>query len=73
MIDNQEQTFSEIMYDRMLWLIQMVERGMFDLSEYEEMFERARSCNYEDKTIGIIQMKSGIHGMNEEIYYDDLS
>lgn len=54
MIDNQEQTFSEIMYDRMLWLIQMVEHGMFDLSEYEDMFENAKACNYEDITIGII-------------------
>ena len=51
--DNKE-PFAEIMYDRLMGLIQMIEHGMFDLSEYEDMFEKARTCNYEDETIGII-------------------
>ena len=29
-------------------------RGLFDLSEYEDMFVKAEECNYEDETIGII-------------------
>lgn len=51
--DNKE-TFSEIMYDRLMGLIQMIEHGVFDLSEYEDMFEKARACKYEDDEIGII-------------------
>ena len=42
------------MYDRLMGLIQMIEHGVFDLSEYEDMFEKAKACNYEDETIGII-------------------
>ena len=53
LISNEEK-FSEVMYDRLLGLIQMIETGMFDLSEYEDMFEKAEECNYEDESIGII-------------------
>lgn len=49
-----KQYFAEIMYDRLMGLIQMIEHGVFDLSEYEDMFEKAKACNYEDETIGII-------------------
>ena len=49
-----KEPFAEIMYDRLMGLIQMIEHGVFDLSEYEDMFEKARVCNYEDETIGII-------------------
>ena len=49
-----KQSFSEIMYDRLMGLICMIEKGMFDLSEYEDMFEKVKSCDYEDETIGII-------------------
>lgn len=52
-LDNKE-PFSEIMYDRLMELIQMIEHGVFDLSEYEDMFEKARACKYEDDEIGII-------------------
>ena len=52
-LDN-NQPFGEIMYDRLMGLIQMIEKGMFDLSEYEEMFIKAEECNYEDESIGII-------------------
>ena len=53
LISNKE-IFSEVMYDRLLGLIQMIETGMFDLSEYTDMFAKAEECNYEDETIGII-------------------
>lgn len=46
--------FSEIMYDRLMGLIQMIKKGIFDLSEYEEIFKKAKECNYEDESIGII-------------------
>ena len=49
-----KQSFAESMYDRLMGLIQMIKNGTFDLSEYEDMFEKARACNYEDETIGII-------------------
>ena len=49
-----KEPFSEIMYDRLIVLVQMIEHGMFDLSEYEEMFEQAKACDYKDETIGII-------------------
>ena len=52
-IDNKE-TFSEVMYDRLIGLIQMIETGRFDLSEYTDMFAKAEECNYEDESIGII-------------------
>ena len=52
-IRNKEQ-FSEVMYDRLMGLAQMIETGMFDLSEYEEIFAKAKECNYEDESIGII-------------------
>lgn len=52
-LDNKE-PFGEIMYYRLMGLIQMIEKGTFDLSEYEDMFEKARACKYEDDEIGII-------------------
>lgn len=52
-IDNKE-PFSEIMYDRLMGLVQMIEKSTFDLSEYNDMFIKAENCNYEDESIGII-------------------
>ena len=52
-ISSKEQ-FSEVMYDRLIGLAKMIEKGMFDLSEYEEIFTKAKECNYEDESIGII-------------------
>lgn len=49
-----KESFTEVIYDRLMGLIQMIEHGMFDLSEYEDMFEKAKACDYADKTIGII-------------------
>lgn len=51
---SKNEPFAEVMYDRLMGLIQMIEHGVFDLSEYEDMFEKAKACNYEDETIGII-------------------
>lgn len=51
---SKKEPFAEVMYDRLMGLIQMIEHGMFDLSEYGEMFEIAKVCGYEDETIGII-------------------
>lgn len=53
-IINNKEIFSEVMYDRLMGLIQMVEKDMFDLSEYEEMFKKAEECDYEDESIGVI-------------------
>ena len=52
-ISSKEQ-FSEVMYDRLIGLARMIEKGMFDLSEYDEIFAKAKECNYEDESIGII-------------------
>ena len=52
-IDNKS-PFSEIMYDRLMGLIQMITKDMFDLSEYEDMIKKAKECNYEDNSSGII-------------------
>ena len=49
-----KQAFEEIMYDRLIGLIQMIGKDTFDLSRYQEMFKKAEACNYEDETIGII-------------------
>ena len=52
-LDN-NQSFGEIMYDRLMGLIQMIDKDTFDLSRYQEMFQKAEACNYKDDTIGII-------------------
>ena len=52
-ISSKEQ-FSEVMYDRLIGLAKKIEKGMIDLSEYDEIFAKARECNYEDESIGII-------------------
>lgn len=45
-----KEVFAEVMYDRLLCLIHIIEKDMFDLSEYV----KAVDCNYEDDSIGII-------------------
>ena len=52
-IDNKK-SFSEVMYNRSLQLIQMIKKDTFDLSRYDDMFKKAEDCNYEDESIGII-------------------
>lgn len=53
-IVNNNENYVDIMYSRMLALIQMIEHNTFDLSDYEEMFNKAEKNHYTDKTIGII-------------------
>ena len=53
LIDNKS-AFSEVMYDRLMVLIQMIDKDVFSLSAYETMFIKAQECNYEDESIGII-------------------
>lgn len=52
-IGNKE-VFAEVMYDRLLRLIHMIEKDMFDLSEYVDMYVKAVDCDYKDDSIGII-------------------
>ena len=52
-LDN-KQPFGEIMYNRLMGLIQMIDKDTFDLSRYQEMFQKAEACHYKDETIGII-------------------
>lgn len=47
--------FTTEMYNRCLTLIANIKNGTFDLDKkYLDMFEKAKKCNYEDETIGII-------------------
>lgn len=46
--------FCEVMYDRCLNLIRRINKDTFDLSDYQDMFDKARKYNYEDNTIGVI-------------------
>lgn len=47
--------FTTEMYNRCLTLIANIKHDTFDFDEkYLNMFEKAKKCNYEDKTIGII-------------------
>lgn len=47
--------FTTEMYNRCLTLIVNIKRDTFEFDEkYLDMFEKAKKCNYEDETIGII-------------------
>ena len=47
--------FTTEMYDRYLTLIANIKKDTFEFDEkYLDMFEKAKKCNYEDETIGII-------------------
>ena len=47
--------FTTEMYDRCLTLIANIKKGAFEFDKkYLDMFEKAKKCNYEDETIGII-------------------
>lgn len=47
--------FTTEMYDRCLTLIANIKKYTFDFDKkYLDMFEKAKKCNYEDETIGII-------------------
>lgn len=49
-----KELFVDVMYERLIGVIQMIEHDMFDLSGYQYMFQKAEECKYEDETIGII-------------------
>lgn len=47
--------FTTEMYNRCLTLIANIRKDTFEFDEkYLDMFEKAKKCNYEDETIGII-------------------
>ena len=47
--------FTTEMYNRCLTLIANIKKGTFEFDKkYLDMFEKAKKCNYEDETIGII-------------------
>lgn len=53
-LNENNQLFADIMYKRIMYMISQCTIGMFNLSEYEDMFTKAKACRYEDETIGII-------------------
>lgn len=54
LLNENNQLFADVMYRRIMYMIAQCTIGMFDLSEYEDMFVKARACRYEDETLGII-------------------
>lgn len=54
LLNENNQLFADVMYRRIMYMISQCTIGTFDLSEYEDMFAKARACKYEDETIGII-------------------
>ena len=53
-LNENNQLFTDVMYRRIIHMISQCTIGTFDLSEYEDMFAKARACRYEDETLGII-------------------
>ena len=52
---NYDNSFVSIFYDRLTCgICKAVVKDKIDLSDYQGMFDKAKECNYEDKTIGII-------------------
>lgn len=54
LLNENNQLFADVMYRRIMYMISECTIGTFDLSEYEDMFAKARACRYEDETLGII-------------------
>lgn len=54
LLNENNQLFADVMYRRIMYMISQCTIGTFDLSEYEDMFAKARACRYEDDTLGII-------------------
>ena len=53
--DMDSEDFATEMYNRCLILIANIKNSTFDFDKkYLDMFEKAKKCNYEDETIGII-------------------
>lgn len=53
-LNENTEPFPNVMYRRIMHMIIQCTIGTFNLSEYEEMFDAAKECNYEDETLGII-------------------
>lgn len=53
-LNENTELFPNVMYKRIIHMISRCTIGTFNLSEYEEMFDAAKECNYEDETLGII-------------------
>ena len=53
-MNESHEEFCKVMYDRCLNLIRYINKDTFDLSDYQDMFDKARKYNYEDNTIGVI-------------------
>lgn len=53
-MNEKHKEFCKVMYDRCLNLIRYINKDTFDLSDYQDMFDKARKYNYEDNTIGVI-------------------
>ena len=53
-LNENTELFPNVMYKRIIHMISQCTIGMFNLSEYEDMFAKARACKYEDETLGII-------------------
>ena len=54
LLNENNQLFADVMYRRIMYMISQCTVGTFDLSEYEDMFAKARACRYEDDTLGIV-------------------
>lgn len=53
--DMDSKDFTTEMYNRCLILIANIKKDTFDFDKkYLDMFEKAKKCNYEDETIGVI-------------------
>lgn len=54
LLNENNQLFADVMYRRIMYMISQCTIGMFNLSEYVDMFTKAKTCRYEDETLGII-------------------
>lgn len=54
LLNENTELFSNVMYKRIIHMISQCTIGTFNLSEYEDMFAKAKECRYEDETFGII-------------------
>lgn len=46
--------FVDVLYNRIITLICMIDSNVFDTSSYAKMFEKAKASEYEEKSIGIV-------------------
>ena len=53
-LNENTELFPNVMYKRIIHMISQCTIGTFNLSEYQDMFTKAKACRYEDETLGII-------------------